>query len=127
MERTGYNKAYPYVPPEAERMRRIEKLAEWLDYRWKVPGMQFRIGIDGMLGLLPGIGDTLSVALSSYIIYEAHLLNAPWGVKAHMVWNVFVDWLVGLIPLVGDIFDFGWKANQKNADLLRRYLRRNAA
>jgi hypothetical protein len=116
-------KAYRYMPPEAERVERIEKLAEWLDNRWKVPGTQFHIGIDGILGLIPGIGDTLSAALSSYIIYEAHNLRAPWHLKTRMVGNMFIDWLVGLVPFFGDLFDFGWKANQKNADLLRKHLR----
>lgn len=115
---------YPYVP-QADRMARVEKLADWLDQRWKVPGTEWRIGIDGFLGLLPGVGDTLSAALSSYIIYEAHQLKAPWHLKARMVWNMFVDWLVGIIPLVGDVFDFAWKANQKNATLLREHLRKN--
>lgn len=124
MEHTTNHRAYPYVPPQEERIRRVEKLAEWLDQRWKVPGTQFRIGIDGLLGLLPGVGDTLSVALSSYIIYEAHNANAPWHLKTRMMWNVFIDWLVGLVPFFGDLFDFGWKANQKNADLLRQFMRK---
>ena len=118
--------SYKYVP-QFNRMERVEKLAEWLDNRWKVPGTEFHIGIDGILGLLPGVGDTLSAALSSYIIYEAHQLKAPTHLKARMVWNMFIDWLVGLIPLVGDLFDFGWKANQKNATLLREHMRKNGA
>lgn len=115
---------YTYVP-QADRMARVEKLAQWLDSRWKVPGTQFRIGVDGILGLLPGVGDTLATLLSGYILYEAHGLGAPWHLKMRMLWNVVIDWFVGLVPLVGDLLDFGWKANQKNAVLLREHLRRN--
>ncbi|MCH2547900.1 MAG: DUF4112 domain-containing protein [Alphaproteobacteria bacterium] len=121
MENTA-NTTYTYMPEHAERMQRVEKLAELLDNKWRVPGTGYHIGIDGMLGLLPGVGDTLSAALSSYIIYEAHKLKAPWYLKTRMIWNMFIDWLVGLVPLVGDLFDFGWKANQKNATLLRKHM-----
>lgn len=123
---TETTQTYAYVP-QTDRMARVEKLAEWLDNRWKLPGTEFRVGVDGILGLLPGVGDTLSAMLSSYILYEAHNLGAPWHIKARMLWNVIVDWFVGLVPLLGDLLDFGWKANQKNASLLRDHLRKRSS
>lgn len=103
------------------RMRRVENLARWLDAKWKVPGTEFKIGLDGTLGLVPGIGDTLATAMALYIIYEAHHMGAPTHIKARMAWNVFFDWLIGLIPVFGDILDFANKANIKNINLLRKH------
>ena len=111
----------PYPLTHGERLERIENLAQLLDRRWKIPGTEWFIGLDGLLGILPGIGDTLSAALSSWIIYEAHQLGAPWWLKARMAGNMFIDWLVGIIPLVGDIFDIGWRANEMNAALLLKH------
>lgn len=108
--------------PDGDRLRRVEKLAGWLDAKWSLPGTDMRIGLDGIIGLIPGIGDSIGAVISSYIIYEAHQLGVPLHIKIRMLWNVFVDWLVGLIPLVGDLFDIGWKANLKNVNLLREYL-----
>lgn len=108
--------------PLDERMKRVDKLAELLDSRWKIPGTEWRIGLDGILGFIPGIGDTIGAAISSYLIYEAHQSGAPFHLILRMLFNLFIDWLVGLIPLVGDIFDIGWKANLRNAHLLRRFM-----
>lgn len=75
-----------------------------------------------MLGLLPGIGDTITTVLSSWILYQAHQMGVPLYLKLKMAKNIFIDWLVGLIPLVGDIFDIGWKANMRNSTLLLHYI-----
>lgn len=112
--------------PMSERIRRIDKLAEWLDSRWNIPGTKWTIGVDGLLGFIPGIGDTLGSAISAYIIYEAHQLGAPWYVKLRMLVNLFLDWFIGLVPLVGDIFDIGWKANLRNARILRDFMAKHS-
>jgi len=108
-------------------LERVQALANWLDSKYEIPGTSIRIGMDGIIGLIPGIGDTISMALSSWIIYQAHTLNAPFWTKTKMAWNVFIDWLIGLIPFFGDIFDIGWQANQKNATLLAEHLKKEIA
>ena len=111
----------PNNDPHA-RMQRVDKIASLLDKRWRI--FSIPIGVDALLGLIPGIGDSVGVLLSSYILYEAHKIGVPLSTKIRMGWNIGVDWLIGLIPLLGDVFDIGWKANLKNAELMREHLAR---
>ena len=87
-----------------------------------MPGTNFRIGIDPIVGLMPGVGDLLGGAASLYIILEAARTGAPTSVLVRMAANVAIDTLVGAIPVLGDVFDFGWKSNTRNARLLARHL-----
>jgi hypothetical protein len=75
-----------------------------------------------LLGLIPGIGDTLGLLLSAYILFEARNLGAPPSLLLRMATNIGLDALVGTIPLLGDLFDLAWKANRKNMTLLHAYL-----
>lgn len=93
-----------------------------LDEAIRVPGTNFRIGIDPIVGLMPGVGDLLGGAASLYIILEAARTGAPTSVLVRMAANVAIDTLVGAIPVLGDVFDFGWKSNTRNARLLARHL-----
>lgn len=93
-----------------------------LDEAIRVPGTDFRIGIDPIVGLMPGVGDLLGGAASLYIILEAARTGAPTSVLVRMAANVAIDTLVGAIPVLGDVFDFGWKSNTRNARLLARHL-----
>ena len=102
------------------REKRLEQLAWLLDESIRLPG-GFRVGADGLIGLIPGIGDLAGAALGSYLIYEARSMGAPKRLLTRMAMNVGLETLVGTIPLVGDIFDFYYKANRRNIDLLRRY------
>ncbi len=106
---------------EAE-LRRLETLADWLDSRFRLPGTNFRFGLDGLLGLVPGVGDTVTGAAGAYVIVTAYRLGAPTPLLARMGANTAIDWIVGSIPLVGDLLDFGFKANRRNTALLRRHL-----
>lgn len=106
------------------RLQRIDKLGKWLDARYRIPGTRIRFGYDGLLGLVPGIGDTLTLLLSAYIVREGFALKLPLSAKAKMLWNIFVDWLVGLIPIVGDLLDVGYKGNLKNIRLIKEHYRR---
>jgi hypothetical protein len=101
--------------------RRLAQLAWLLDNSIPLPGTRFRIGLDPLLGLLPGLGDLLGVLLSSYIVREAARLGAPPSVLTRMAFNVALEGLVGLVPLVGDVFDAAWKANQRNLVLLEAH------
>lgn len=113
---------------EAQRAaaERLKLLAYWLDDRFAIPGTRWRIGLDGLAGLVPGVGDLITTAVSAYIVSEAHRLGVPRTVLLRMAWNVAVDTVVGAIPAVGDVFDVGWKANRKNLALLLRHLERHA-
>lgn len=96
------------------------KLSRLLDSSIPLPG-GFRIGLDGILGLIPGVGDALGGLLSSIILYQAYQRNVPKMVMLRMLLNVMIDAFIGAIPLLGDLFDFFWKANEKNARLLDAY------
>jgi hypothetical protein len=106
----------------AERLARLEALASLMDSALVVPGTNFRFGIDALVGLVPGIGDILTTVISLYIVSEARALGAPKHVIARMVANVAVDGLWGVVPLVGDAFDLMWRANRRNAALLKKHL-----
>jgi hypothetical protein len=105
--------------PEEDRLRRLDKLSRLLDNAFAIPGTRFRIGIDGILGLIPGIGDATGAALSIYLIFQAARLGLPVSTLLRMVGNVALETVVGAVPIVGDIFDIVWKANIRNMALLR--------
>ena len=98
---------------------RLAKLEHLFDRAYRLPGTNFRFGLDGILGLLPGIGDAGTAAVSGLLVLDAWKSGARKRVIARMAKNVGVDFLVGSIPIVGDLFDFGYKANTKNIKLLR--------
>jgi hypothetical protein len=108
--------------PDPAAVRRLQKLAYWLDDRFSLPGTKMRVGLDGLLGLIPGIGDAAGAAISAYIIAEAYRLGVPPSQLVRMGINLGIDALVGSIPVLGDIFDVGWKANRKNVALVLRHL-----
>lgn len=99
----------------------IRWLAWLLDDAIRLPG-GYRIGLDGIVGLIPGIGDALGLAASSYIIVRARRFGVPRVVLARMVGNVLLEFAIGTIPLIGDLFDFAFKANRRNLRLMEQYL-----
>jgi hypothetical protein len=106
---------------EAAR-RRLDRLAWLTDSSIPLPGVDAKIGIDPIMGLIPWLGDALGAVISGYIISEAARLGAPKSVLLKMTLNVAVDGAVGAVPGVGDLFDFVWKGNQRNVRLLEKYL-----
>ncbi len=108
-----------------EALARIDWLATFMDTAFFLPGTNIRFGADAIIGLVPGIGDLMTTAISSYIVYEAHRIGAPKHVIARMVGNVALDGVVGAVPFLGDIFDVAFRANRRNMELLRKYLERN--
>lgn len=102
--------------------RRLARLAWLLDNSIALPGTRFRIGLDAILGLIPGLGDLIGVLASSYIVREAARLGAPPSVLMRMALNVAVEGIVGTIPFFGDVFDAVWKANQRNYVLLEQHI-----
>jgi hypothetical protein len=112
----------PGAPGHDVIRRRLSRIAWLLDSSIPLPGVRFRIGLDAILGLVPGLGDLFGVLLSSYIVREAARLGAPPSVLLHMAWNVAVEGVVGVVPFLGDVFDAAWKANQRNVALLEKHL-----
>lgn len=107
-----------------QRLARLEALARLLDVAFVVPGTKIRYGIDGLIGLVPVIGDLITTAISLWLVREARSLGAPWHVTARMLGNVALDGVVGMVPLAGDAFDVMFRANIRNVRLLRRWLDR---
>lgn len=89
-----------------------------LDSAFQIPGTRFRFGIDAIIGLVPGIGDAIGAVFSCVIVFQAARLGVSKATLARMMGNVALDTIVGEIPLLGDMFDAGWKANTKNLALL---------
>jgi hypothetical protein len=98
----------------------LDHLSRWTDSVFRIPGLGWRFGWDPLIGLIPGIGDTATTLISLYILTAAAGKGVSRGTMMRMAMNVAVDYIVGSIPLVGDLFDAYWKANQRNVALLRR-------
>jgi hypothetical protein len=111
------NRVAPTPAPDLQAdLARARTLANWLDARFSVMGVRF--GMDAVIGLIPVVGDTITAAAAAYPIYLARRHGLGKAVQARMAWNVFLDWLPGTIPLVGDLIDVAFKANLKNLKLL---------
>ena len=111
-----------FIAREVADTRDIESLARWLDARFVIPGTNWRFGLDGVIGLVPVVGDGVTALLSAYIILRARELGAPRWLLARMGANWAIDSVLGAVPLVGDIFDVAFKSNLKNLRLLQRHL-----
>ena len=105
-----------------QRFARIDALSKLLDVAFVLPGTNIRYGIDGLIGLIPVVGDLITTAISLWLVREARALGAPWHITARMLGNVALDGAVGLVPLAGDAFDVMFRANVRNMRLLRRWL-----
>ena len=106
----------------AQKLSHLRALARTMDTAILIPGTNIRIGLDGFIGLIPGIGDFAGLVIASYFIFVAAQLQVPKIVLARMGWNILVDSVVGSIPFFGDLFDFAWNANRMNLELLERHM-----
>jgi len=102
-------------------MKQVAQLTKLMDKQFTIPGTNFRFGLDGILGLIPGLGDVSTFAVSCYLITLMAKNGASGYVMARMVLNVLIDAIIGSIPFVGDIFDFAFKANSKNLRLMQEH------
>lgn len=109
------------TPRQARRLAGLRQAARLLDSAFRVPGTGYRVGLDPLLGLIPWLGDAVSPLFALAILWQARDLAVPRVVQLRMVINVAVDALIGLVPLAGDLFDFAWKANERNLALLERH------
>jgi hypothetical protein len=112
---------YRISPGTEESVARLEALARLMDGSFVIPGTNFRLGLDAVVGLVPVAGDVISGLVSSYLIWEARRLGAPKWLIARMMANTFIDTTLGAIPVVGDAFDILFRGNMKNMALLRRH------
>ena len=103
-------------------IEQLDSFATWLDSSIRIPGTPWRIGWDGIIGLIPGVGDLAAASLSGYLIYRAVRLGASGSVILRMLFNLFLELVIGAIPVLGDLFDFAFKANQRNMKILRTHL-----
>ena len=110
------------APVTGAGVARARSIARLLDDLIRIPGTKIGIGLDPIIGLIPGVGDVVGGAMSGYILLVAAQEGAPTSVLVRMLGNIALDSLVGLVPLLGDLFDVGVKANRRNVDLLERYL-----
>lgn len=112
-------------PTEAEQraiLQRLDRFSRFTDSSIGLPFTRFKIGVEAIVGLIPGIGDAVGLAMAGYVLMEAQRAGASSDVKRRMLRNIGVDFVVGLIPVVGDAFDAVYKANTRNTRLLRDYL-----
>ena len=109
-----------------QELRDLESLAGWLDSRFRMPGTNIRFGLDSIIGLLPGVGDGLSAIPSCYILVRAHRMGASKTVLTRMGLNAALDFVIGVVPVVGDLFDVGFRANKRNVALLRAHFERES-
>ncbi len=100
----------------------LRRLEIFLDEAFRIPGTQIRFGLDGLIGLVPGLGDVLAGLLSLVIPLAGWVRGLPYVALARMVANVGIGVVVGTIPLFGDAFDIAWKANRRNYQILRRHI-----
>lgn len=107
---------------DAVALTRVHRLARILDSVFRIPGTGIRFGLDPIIGLVPGLGDAAGAVLAAWVVLLAARIGAPTAVVLRMLTNVAIDAVAGAIPLLGDLFDLGWKANTKNIALLDRYI-----
>lgn len=107
---------------QVDAVARVTMVARLLDSAFLIPGINRRVGLDSVIGLVPGIGDAVSAVLASYIIWEARGLGLPRRKIARMIGNVAVDTAIGAIPLAGDFFDVYFKSNERNLRIIHEHL-----
>lgn len=111
---------------DARTLAALRKWSVVLDSAFRVPGTRVTFGLDPILGLIPGIGDLATPCFSALLLLHAVRLRIPRVVQLRMLMNAAIDLAIGVIPLLGDFFDFGWKANVRNLALLERHARPGA-
>jgi Domain of unknown function (DUF4112) len=121
----GHSSANPFGNLTREqRLARLDGLAKLLDVAFVLPGTNIRYGIDGVIRLVPVVGDLIASAFSLWLVREARALGAPWHVTSRMLANVALEGAVGMIPVAGDAFDVMFRANMRNMRILRNWMDR---
>lgn len=111
------------TPP---KIKWLDTVSSFLDNKFRIPGTQTRFGLDFLVGLIPGAGDMISFGVSSVLVLTMARYGASGRVIIQMLWNIFLDTVVGAIPILGDIFDLYYKSNRRNFNLLRDHYEEGA-
>jgi hypothetical protein len=127
LKRSRVTRIRELTPGQMQRLEALRKISQLLDSAFLVPGTTWRVGLDPIFGLVPGLGDLVSPLFTAGILWQGRELGLPKVVQLRMIFNVAIDALVGIVPLVGDLFDFAWKANDMNMALLDRHAREEHA
>lgn len=116
--------AEPSVSPDRvdAALRRLEAFARWTDDAYRIPFTRYRVGLEPLVGLLPGVGDAAGLIVAAYVPIEAWRLGAPWSLIGRMGATIAVDALSGTVPVLGDVLDVTYKANRRNVDRLKAWL-----
>lgn len=114
---------HQFSSEQRAEQERLERLATLLDASIKIPFTEFRIGLDSLIGLIPGIGDVASGLISLLVVYRGWRLGVGLPTVMRMLWNLLVDVIVGTIPIAGDVFDMVYKANLRNVALIDNALK----
>ncbi|MEY2564350.1 MAG: hypothetical protein QOH88_2543 [Verrucomicrobiota bacterium] len=114
------------LPPEEKRRQGLEPLFKWLslimDNFLRVPGTKFRFGLDPLLGIIPGIGDTSSALVSAFALIQAARVGVPKVLLARMSANILLNEIIGIVPIAGDAFSFWFKSNARNYQIIKDHI-----
>src|SRR5688500_16265110 len=121
MKRPPVTRLRQLTPGQEQRLTVLRRVSGMLDSAMLVPGTPIRFGLDPILGLIPGLGDLVSPLFAIGILWQARDLGIPKVVQLRMIFNVAIDTLIGVVPVVGDLFDVAWQANDMNMALLERH------
>ncbi len=111
----------PVVPAQLPEFALIDTISSLMDNKFRIPFTNTRFGVDFLIGLIPGIGDWLSFGISSALVFSMMRRGIGVGMLVKMLGNITLDTLIGLIPIIGDLFDLHYKANRRNVALLKQY------
>src|SRR3569623_2235444 len=124
IEAPGSMRSFRASDVKRAALDRLDMLARVFDTAFALPGTNVRFGVEAVMRLVPGIGDAAASALSCYLLYEAHRLDVPKHVFAKMVANVAIEGVTGVVPVLGDQFDVGFRANRRNVAIMRENVQR---
>lgn len=119
-ENIELKRSQPLARRTIEVEESLDQLSRWMDGMFRIPGVGWRFGLDAIIGLIPGLGDTATSLVSFYILAAGVRYRVPKVTLLRMGLNIGIDYLLGAVPFVGDLFDFVWKSNQMNVELLRQ-------
>ncbi len=102
--------------------RRVEAMEQLLERSFRIPGVNYPIGLDSIVGLVPVVGDAITAAMGAYIVWEARNLGMPKWKLWRMAGNIAFDTAIGAVPLVGDAFDLVYRSNTRNLKIIRKHL-----
>jgi len=124
MSRSPIQNSSPNPPNQSQiaSLWRLRQISHLLDNAIPIPGTRYRIGLDPVLGLIPGGGDLISSIFAGYVVFKAAQLGAPRETLVQMAANIVFDTVAGTVPVAGDLLDVTWKANVKNIELLDAHL-----